>query len=147
MERLSWARRIAARLRGLPARPAGLRGAGYDWERAAEKALRAAGYEIVARNFTTRAGEIDLVAREGTVLCFVEVKGRGGTGFGAPEEAVTLEKQRRIFRAAQAYLARQRGRRPVCRFDVVAILETERGRNVEILRDAFRGPIARRRPR
>jgi putative endonuclease len=142
---LTWARRIAARLRGAPARPRGSRGAGYDWERAAERALRAAGYEILTRNFSTRSGEIDLVAREGPVLCFVEVKGRTGTGFGLPAEAVTLEKRRRIFRAAQAYVAQTREPAPVCRFDVVSILESDDGgRTVEILRDAFRGPLPRR---
>src|SRR5215471_17788224 len=124
----SWARRIADRLRGLPARPGGSRGAGYDWERAAEKALEASGYRILSRNFRTRAGEIDFVAEENGVLCFVEVKGRSGEGFGSPAEAVTAEKQRRIFRAAEAYLAGRRGLHaaataPVCRFDVVAILE------------------------
>jgi putative endonuclease len=145
---LNWARRIAARLRGAPARPAGLRGAGYDWERAAESALRDAGYEILRRNFSTRSGEIDLVAREGAVLCFVEVKGRSGSGFGLPAEAVTLEKRRRIFRAAQSYLAQTRKRPPVCRFDVVSILESEGGdRKVEILRDGFQGPTSRRRRR
>jgi putative endonuclease len=143
---LSWARRIAARLRGLPSRPRGSRGAGYDWERVAEKALVAQRFRILARNFRTRAGEIDFVAEENGVLCFIEVKGRSRDAFGAPAEAVTAEKQRRIFRAAEVYLSRRRGRRPVCRFDVVSIL----GKNgdegkIEILRDAFRGPVARRR--
>jgi putative endonuclease len=145
---LSWARRIAARLRGLPARPAGSRGAGYDWERVAEKALGAEGYRIVARNFRTRRGEIDFVAEDNGVLCFVEVKGRSGEGFGPPAAAVTAEKQRRILRAAEVYLRRRRGRRPVCRFDVVSVLEKEaREPQVEILRDAFRGPAGRGRKR
>ncbi|HTO88380.1 MAG TPA: YraN family protein [Thermoanaerobaculia bacterium] len=145
---LSWARRIAARLRGLPARPAGSRGAGYDWERTAEKALGAEGYRILARNFRTRRGEIDFVAEDNGVLCFVEVKGRSGRGFGPPAAAVTAEKQRRIIRAAEIYLRRRRGRRPVCRFDVVSILEEEaREPEIEILRDAFRGPTGRGRKR
>ena len=145
---ISWARRIAARLRGLPPRPRGSRGAGYDWERAAEKALGAAGYRILARNFRARSGEIDFVAEDSGVLCFIEVKGRSGEGFGAPAEAVTAEKQRRIFRAAEEYLRRKSGRRPVCRFDVVSVLEKEGERpQIEILRDAFRGPVARRRKR
>lgn len=143
---LSWARRIAARLRGLPSRPRGSRGAGYDWERAAEKALSAEGYRILARNFRTRAGEIDFVAEENGVLCFVEVKGRSGEGFGSPAEAVTAEKQRRIFRAAELYLQRRRGRRPKCRFDVVSVLEkTGEEARLEILRDAFQGPVGVRR--
>ena len=147
----SWARRIADRLRGLPPRPGGSRGAGYDWERAAEKALETEGYRILARNFSTRAGEIDFVAEDRGTLCFVEVKGRSGEGFGSPAAAVTAEKQRRIFRSAEAYLAgHQDGRTPppVCRFDVVAILEQPSGKpRIEILRDAFQGPPAPRRRR
>ena len=143
---MSWARRIAARLRGLPSRPRGSRGAGYDWERVAEKTLTARGFRILARNFRTRAGEIDFVAEENGVLCFIEVKGRSGDAFGTPAEAVTAEKQRRIFRAAESYLRRCRGRRPICRFDVVSILGKDgEEQTIEILRDAFRGPVARRR--
>jgi putative endonuclease len=143
---LSWARRIAARMRGLPARPRGPRGVGYDWERTAEKALEAEGYKILARNFRTRAGEIDFVAEENGILCFVEVKGRSGVGFGLPAEAVDAEKQRRIFRTAEAYLRRRRGRRPTCRFDVVAILGKQGDDStIDILRDAFQGPVPGRR--
>lgn len=143
---LSWARRIAARLRGLPPRPRGSRGKGYDWERTAERALVEEGYRILARNFATRAGEIDFVAEEHGILCFIEVKGRSGERFGSPAEAVTAEKRRRIFRAAEQYLQRRRGRRPKCRFDVVSLLEKagEEAR-VEILRDAFQGPVGGRR--
>ncbi len=71
-----------------PEDTADLRGVGQEWERLAEKHLKEAGYTIRARNFRTRVGEIDFVAQDGNVLCFVEVKGRHGTGFGMPEEAV-----------------------------------------------------------
>ena len=143
---IDWARRLAARLRGLPARPSGSRGAGYDWERAAERALREAGYRILERNFRADTGEIDLVAEENGILCFVEVKGRSGVGFGAPGEAVTAEKRRRLARTAAAYLRRRGGAAPSCRYDVVSILEPPgEERRVEILRDAFRGPIESRR--
>jgi putative endonuclease len=128
-------------------RPGGLRGAGDDWERLAEKRLTAAGYRILDRNFRARSGELDFVAEENGVLCFVEVKGRGGIGFGAPAEAVTPEKQRRIFRTAQSWLARERRGDVPCRFDVIAILQEEGGPKVEIFRDAFRGPAAPRRRR
>jgi putative endonuclease len=145
---LSWARRIAARLRGLPSRPRGSRGAGYDWERVAERALAAQGFHILARNFRTRSGEIDFVAEENGVLCFIEVKGRSHDAFGAPAEAVTAEKQRRIFRTAEIYLRRRRGRRPTCRFDVVSILGKDGNEGtIEILRDAFRGPVGGSRRR
>jgi putative endonuclease len=120
---------------------------GQEWERLAEKHLEKAGYRIRARNVRTKVGEIDLIAKENGVLCFIEVKGRRGLGFGLPEEAVTLEKQRRIFRAAEAYLQRERLRDIPCRFDVISILDEDEAGRVEILRDAFRGPISARPPR
>jgi len=139
--------RLLAWASGKPTRPRGLRGAGYDWERLAERRLTEAGYRILERNFRARPGELDFVAEEGGVLCFVEVKGRRGVGYGTPAEAVTAEKRRRIFRTAEAWLARERRADAPCRFDVVAILEGEGGPRVEILRDAFRGPTVRRRRR
>ena len=124
----------------------GLRGVGQEWENLAEKHLKMAGYRIRARNFRTKVGEIDFVAEDGNVLCFIEVKGRHTLRFGAPEEAVNAEKQRRIFRAAQAYLQRERLEDSPCRFDVVAILDGGTDPGVTILRDAFSGP-PRPRPR
>ena len=81
---------------------------------------------IVERNFRARGGEIDVVAREGDVLAFVEVRFREDEEFGAPEETVGLAKRRRIAAAARAYL----GRIPVsswreARFDVVAVVGSE----------------------
>jgi len=123
----------------------GLRGVGQSWERLAEKHLRRAGYRIRDRNVRMKVGEIDLIAEEKGVLCFIEVKGRSGLGFGAPAEAITLEKQRRLYRAAEIYLQRERLRERICRFDVVSILGGGGGETVEILRDAFRGPLPPRR--
>jgi putative endonuclease len=118
----------------------GLRGVGQRWEALAERKLKAAGYTILDRNFRARLGEIDLVAEENGVLCFVEVKGRKGPRFGAPAEAVTFEKRRRIARAARVYVLRRRlGERP-CRFDVVSIVESPTGVVVEIFRGAFEEP-------
>lgn len=140
--------RIAGWISGAPRRPGGSRGAGWDWERAAERALVEAGYRILDRNFRASAGELDFVAEERGVVCFVEVKGRSGTGFGAPEEAVTGEKRRRIFRAAEEWLTRKRRQRATCRFDVVSILDDATGaRRILILRDAFQGPVSDRRRR
>lgn len=137
--------RIRAWMSGLPRRPGGSRGAGWDWERAAEKALVESGYRILDRNFRAASGEIDLVAEENGVVCFVEVKGRRGVGYGSPAEAVTVEKRRRIFRAAEAWLSRRGRLDSRCRFDVVSILDGSDGREMEILRDAFQRPVARRR--
>jgi putative endonuclease len=79
----------------------------------------------VARNFRARGGEIDIVAREGEVLIFVEVRFREGEEFGAPEETVGFAKRRRIVSAAREYL----GGIPAAswreaRFDVVAVAGT-----------------------
>ena len=125
------------------ARYRGSRGVGQSWERLAEKRLRGAGYVIRERNYATsrRRGEIDLVAEENGVLCFVEVKGRSGSGFGAPEEAVTEEKQRRLAAAAREYLWRRRlPTSTSCRFDVVSVIVANGRTRVTILRDAFPVP-------
>jgi putative endonuclease len=122
----------------------GLRGKGQRWERLAARRLEDAGYTIRERNFRARAGEIDLIAEENGVLCFVEVKGRAGPGFGSPAEAVTLDKQRRIFRAAEEYVLRRRLGSQPCRFDVVAIVADDGGAaEVTILRSAFEEPAPR----
>lgn len=141
---LTWVRRIASRLSRRPPRPRGSRGTGYDFERVAEKFLTGTGYRILERNFRTHTGEIDFIGEEKGTLCFIEVKGRGSDLFGSPAESVTLEKQRRIFRAAEAYLLRRRGARARCRFDVVTIEEAGSDASVSLIRDAFQGPIARR---
>jgi len=126
-----------------PAGYRGLRGKGQAWERLAARRLESEGYRILDRNFRGRSGEIDFVADEKGTLCFIEVKGRAGSGFGSPAEAVTLEKQRRIFRTAQEYLARRRLGSPACRFDVVTIVEDGERSEIEIVRHAFEEPGGR----
>jgi putative endonuclease len=86
----------------------------------------------VARNFRTRLGEIDLVARDGDTLVFVEVRMRSGASFGGALESITPRKQRRIAAAARQFLGRFR-RAPRCRFDVVAL----DGAGIRWLRAAF----------
>ena len=118
----------------------GSRGVGQRWEALAEKKLKAAGYGILDRNFRTHFGEIDLVAEENGIVCFVEVKGKKGPRFGAPAEAVTFEKRRRIARAARVYVLQRRLGEARCRFDVVSIVESPEGDRVEIFRGAFEDP-------
>jgi putative endonuclease len=132
------------RVRNVSRRYRGQRGVGQAWERLAETHLKRAGYRILDRNVLLRVGEIDFVARDGKTLCFIEVKGRRGTEFGGPAAAVTPEKQRRIYRAAEAYLQRHRPARSACRFDVVTILDQGETPVVEILRGAFEGPVRSR---
>lgn len=80
--------------------------------------LRKLGYAILCANYHTRHGEIDLVAREGACLVFVEVKTRNTQRFGSPEEALTVQKQKRLFKTARYYL-RQNPWHGHIRFDVV----------------------------
>ena len=95
------------------------------------------GYAILARRYRTRLGEIDIVARDGNTIVFVEVKARRGTAFGGACAAVTASKQRRVARMAGDFLARHRCGEVGCRFDVVAI-DFEDGRpRIEVYQDAF----------
>ncbi|MET4048407.1 putative endonuclease [Rhodococcus sp. UYP5] len=80
------------------------------------------GMEIVERNWRCRYGELDIVAREGEVLVFVEVKTRSGTGYGTPAESVTYAKQQRIRKLALAWLENRDSPWVRMRFDVVAIV-------------------------
>jgi putative endonuclease len=126
----------------------GSRGVGQAWEDLAAVHLGRAGYRILERNFRCRSAEIDFVATDGPTLCFIEVKGRRGPRFGRPEEAVNVEKQRRILRAAEVYLHRKTDAPVPVRFDVVAILGEPGSEAVEIFRGAFEAPDAgARRPR
>ncbi|HEX7466326.1 MAG TPA: YraN family protein, partial [Usitatibacter sp.] len=87
-------------------------------EEAAARYLEERGLEIVARNYRTRLGEIDLVARDGATLVFVEVRMRSSERFGGAAESIGWRKRSRLEAAARQYLARLR-REPACRFDVV----------------------------
>jgi putative endonuclease len=108
------------------------RGRGAE-DRACDELVRR-GYVIVERNYRCKVGELDVVARDGAVLVFVEVRSRGSGRYGSALETVGAVKQRRIARVAQHYLA---VRRPVfesCRFDVVGIT----GQELTLIKDAFR---------
>ncbi len=77
---------------------------GRAGERLAAEALAERGFAIVARNYRCAEGEIDIVARRGTVWHFVEVRTRRGESFGTPEESITGRKRRHLVAAAQRYL-------------------------------------------
>ena len=103
-------------------------------EARAARFLRARGMRILQRRYRTAHGEIDLIAREGEYLCFVEVKYRTSRHSGDALEAVTPLKQARIIRTARVYLmARGLGEEIKCRFDVVGIMPG----NIRLVRDAF----------
>jgi putative endonuclease len=106
---------------------------GGDAEERAARFLAGRGLTIVERNFRSRRGEIDLIARDGGTLVFVEVRKRtDSTRFGGAAGSVDHRKRRRLEAAALFYLSRL-GAEPPCRFDVVAM----QGEDCAWLRDAF----------
>jgi putative endonuclease len=123
--------------RGQPHR----RAKGKVGEEAAERWLVANGYVIVERNVHLRGGEIDVIAQDGETLCFIEVKARSNDLYGAALTAVPAAKQRRLARAAAAYLLRHRWSGP-CRFDVLGLdLEAQGTWRISLVRDAFSLPL------
>lgn len=121
----------------MPAHPRGdssTRRRGAAAESEARAFLQAQGYVLLAHNHTVRGGEVDVIATDGEVLCFVEVKTRSTASFGAAAQAVTPQKARRLVVAAQRWLADHPTDQPV-RFDVV----TRDGTGpFVLLKDAFR---------
>ncbi|MCC8103160.1 MAG: YraN family protein [Clostridiales bacterium] len=107
-------------------------GSAYESRAAAQ--LEALGYRIVCRNYRSRLGEIDLIARHQGYLVFIEVKYRAGENSGSAAEAVDIKKQKRIIRVARWYLMEQHlpEETPV-RFDVVAFDGTQ----AKVIQDAF----------
>lgn len=110
---------------------------GSGGERAAADFLRERGYHVLERNFRCRGGEIDLIALDGSVLVFVEVKVRRTLSRGAPIEAVTPAKQSRVRRAAQEYLTYCGRVFRRIRFDVICVMKTAKTTDITHLKAAF----------
>lgn len=111
---------------------------GQASERMALAYLRAHGYEVVATNVRYPVGEIDVIARDGATLCFIEVRARHSIAFGAAADSITLRKRQRLLRAAQWYLHRLREQPALVRFDVVAIDWAPDGSPaIQLIRSAF----------
>lgn len=107
---------------------------GSIYEKKAAEYLRQCGYRILTMNYRCRMGEIDIVARDGRYLVFIEVKYRAGKKGGLPQEAVDYKKQSRICKVADYYcMTHGHSRNTPCRFDVAAILGTE----ITLIQDAF----------
>jgi len=100
---------------------------GARGEKAAETYLRRKRYRIVTRNYLCKTGEIDLVALDGSMIVFVEVKTRTTRDYEDPESAVTTGKQERVIRAANTFLRQTHSIGRACRFDIVAITGTPEG--------------------
>ncbi|MBI4355840.1 MAG: YraN family protein [Candidatus Omnitrophica bacterium] len=113
--------------------------AGQAGEALAAAFVRRLGWQILERNYRTRFGEVDLIARDGRVVAFVEVRAKGSGSFGTPAESVTARKQQHLIKSALVYLRalRDPGLQP--RFDLIAVALDEQGKpqRCELLKNAF----------
>lgn len=107
---------------------------GSDGEERAAAYLLRAGFRIVERNFRSKFGELDIVARDQGALVFVEVRTRGGYLHGNAVEMVNVQKQRKVTRVAYSYIARKRPSFTTARFDVIGIT----GDDLVHVKDAWR---------
>jgi len=110
---------------------------GAGGQQAAEEFLRRRRYTILARNYRCPRGEVDLVALDGSVVAFVEVKTRRGGRFGTAFEAVDRRKREQIIRAAEHYVLRHRLHDRLIRFDVVAVSWKGGTPACELIQSAF----------
>ncbi|MBI5416158.1 MAG: YraN family protein [Candidatus Omnitrophica bacterium] len=111
---------------------------GKQAEDAAVVYLQAKGYRILTRNYRNPFGEIDIIARDGPTLCFVEVRSRAETWHGHPFESISPLKRRKLTRAAQGFLAGQNDDDVDARFDVVAVIPDDHGGySLELIQNAF----------
>lgn len=104
-------------------------------EKAAARFLKKNGYKILCQNFKCRLGEIDIIAKDGDILVFAEVKQRKNADFGHPEDFVDFRKQRKIRKTAEIYLLKNKTK-PICRFDVISVLG-EKKFNITHIKNAF----------
>lgn len=95
---------------------------GVKGETLAKQFLLDKGYKILEQNYTTKIGEIDIIAQIDDVIVFVEVKDRATKRFGLPREAVTAYKQQKIRKVAMQYLVAKKKSDMLARFDCVEIL-------------------------
>lgn len=96
------------------------------------------GYSILERNFRTKFGEIDIIAKDKEIFVFVEVKTRGSENFGLPFEAISKAKQRKISKMAVAFMQEKGFLGEMARFDVISIIySVEGGYKFELFKDAF----------
>ena len=107
---------------------------GFQKEQLAIEYLNSQGVTILEKNFYFRGGEIDLIGIDKEYLCFIEVKYRTSNQYGLPEDAITLEKQKKMILGAKKYLYQQRRFfNTPCRFDIISIYNE----NITWLRNAF----------
>lgn len=119
--------------------------AGHAGEESACQLLLSKGYEIIDRNIRYKFGEIDIIAKDGPVLCFVEVRSRENSRFSNPKASIRSEKQAKIIRSAALYLQKNFKSPPLCRFDVISIVGYGVMQQQDLIKNAFQMQIQPRR--
>ena len=117
-------------------KPGSNRDKGAKGEKIAVDYLRQHGYSIIIQNFTSKFGEIDIIAKEKDTLVFIEVKYRAGIEYGYPLESITQRKIKHIFNTAQLYIAKINWNNDI-RFDVIEIIKQGDTYNIELIRNAL----------
>jgi len=95
------------------------------------------GYKILEKNYRTKAGEIDIIAKDGNTIVFIEVKARRSLHYGSSRNAVTFDKQKKISMLALYYLKTKKLSNAKARFDVVAINFSKKVTEIEVIKNAF----------
>jgi len=106
-------------------------------EDTAARHLKKMGYQLLCRNYRTRFGEIDIIAKDSETIVFIEVKSRRTSSFGHPKYSITRKKQERISKTALYYLKENDQSNCRARFDVVTINSADKKTDVEIIKNAF----------
>lgn len=106
-------------------------------EAIAVKFLSDKGYKILRRNYRYGHGEIDIIAMDGDILVFVEVKTRASDKFGLPEDSVTVKKREQLKKIASAFLQLNEIKFSECRFDVVSIMLKGKNTQINHIENAF----------
>ncbi|HUS57609.1 MAG TPA: YraN family protein [Planctomycetota bacterium] len=114
------------------------KGLGRRGEQIAAEALQRRGLKILKRNYTCTRGEIDIIALDGRVICFIEVKTRRPDAMLPPERNVDTAKRRQVRRVARNYLRKNGLQDRVCRFDIVSVVCPETGEpSLQVFTNAF----------
>lgn len=110
---------------------------GKAGEKSAVALLEARGYKIIAENYRTPLGEIDVIAQDKDTVCFIEVKSRHSREKGLPQEAVSMRKQRQISKSALIYLKKHKLMNRKARFDVVSVIGGQDSLRLDVITSAF----------
>jgi len=99
--------------------------------------LKKNGYHILEKNYRSKLGEIDVIAKDSETIAFIEVKTRRSTYYGHPKEAITLDKQKKISMTALEYLKKHKLIHSKARFDVITISYISQKPDIQLIKNAF----------